>query len=212
MTGFKASQPERQSGCLASAFHSLVVEPFLSGPAAAPWDRLRLLLRVPNHDYYRVHPPVFSEPSYEEEEEEDPCALVCFMCSEPNDDNCRCREAMDAYGQTHCTSGSCDYRRQFVAPMGTFWSKPCESCVPAYRADYAAHMATVDAARVRLADLRRQAEEQVPVFLALTAAEQFRLFAEGDYSNIVVKQILDAAKIREIELLRQQQFAVVEED
>jgi hypothetical protein len=99
--------------------------------------------------------------------------------------------------------------------MGTFWSKPCESCVPAYRADYAAHMATVDAARVRLADLRRQAEEQVPVFLALTAAEQFRLFAEGDYSNIVVKQILDAAlgaKIREIELLRQQQFAVVDED
>ena len=76
-------------------------------------------------------------------------------------------------------------------------------------------MATVDAARVRLADLRRQAEEQVPVFLALTAAEQFRLFAEGDYSNIVVKQILDAAlgaKIREIELLRQQQFAVVDED
>ena len=200
MTGFKAS-------------NSLVVEPFLSGPTV---DRLRLLLRVPNHDYYRVHLPVFSEPSYEEEEEdagcEDPYALVCFYCGDHNDDNCRCREAMDAYGQTHCTSCSCDYRRQFVAPMGTFWSKPCESCVPAYRADYAAHMATVDAARVRLADLRRQAEEQVPVFLALTAAEQFRLFAEGDYSNIVVKQILDAAKIREIELLRQQQVAVVEED
>lgn len=181
---------------------------------AAPWDRLRLLLRVPNHDYYLVHPPVFSEPSYEEEED-DPCALVCFMCGDHNDDNCRCREAMDAYVQTHCTSCSCDYRRQFVAPMGTFWSEPCESCVPAYRADYAAHMATVDAARVRLADLRRRAEEQVPVFLALTAAEQFRLFAEGDYSNIVVKQILDAAlAFREIELLRhrQQQFAVVDED
>jgi hypothetical protein len=124
---------------------------------------------------------------------------------------------MDAYGQTHCTVGmcSCDYRRQFVAPMGTFWSEPCESCIPAYRADYAVHVAAVEAATARLADLRRQAEEQVPVFLALTAAEQFRLFAEGDYSNIVVKQILDAAltaKIREIELLRQLQFAVVEED
>ena len=93
--------------------------------------------------------------------------------------------------------------------MGTFWSEPCESCIPAYRADYAVHMAAVDAARARLEDLRRRAEEQVPVFLALTAAEQFRLFAEGDYSNIVVKQILDAAvgaKIREIELLRQQQL------
>jgi hypothetical protein len=99
--------------------------------------------------------------------------------------------------------------------MGTFWSEPCESCIPAYRADYAVHVAAVEAATARLADLRRQAEEQVPVFLALTAAEQFRLFAEGDYSNIVVKQILDAAltaKIREIELLRQLQFAVVEED
>lgn len=206
MTGFKASNS------LVSASSEA---PFLSGPEAT--DRLRLLLRVPNHDYYLVHPPVFTEPSYEEEEEEDadcedPCALVCFYCGDRNDDNCRCREAMDAYGQTHCTSCSCDYRRQFQEPRETFWSEPCESCIPAYRADYAVHVAAVEAATARLADLRRQAEEQVPVFLALTSAEQFRLFAEGDYSNIVVKQILDAAKIREIELLRQQQFAVVEED
>ena len=194
MTGFKAS-------------NSLVVEPFLSGPA--PWDRLRLLLRVPNHDYYLVHPPVWVAEDHQGCEEEDACALVCFMCSEPNDDNCRCREAMDAYGQVECLSCSCDYRRQFVAPMGTFWSEPCESCIPAYRADYAVHMAAVDAARARLEDLRRRAEEQVPVFLALTAIRQAALFAEGDYSNIVVKQILDAAvgaKIREIELLRQQQL------
>jgi hypothetical protein len=98
--------------------------------------------------------------------------------------------------------------------MGTFWSEPCESCVPAYRADYAVHVAAVEAASARLADLRRQAEEQVPVFLALPPIRQAALFAEGDYSNIVVKQILDAAlgaKIREIELLRQQQFAVEED-
>ena len=202
MTGFKASNS--------------LVDPFLSWsdialPRPEPTDRLRLLLRVPNHDYYLVHPPVWVAEDHQGDEEEDACALVCFMCSEPNDDNCRCREAMDAYGQTHCVVGmcACDYRRQFQEPRGTFWSEPCESCIPAYRADYAVHMATVDKARARLEDLRRRAEEQVPIFLALTAAEQFRLFAEGDYSNIVVKQILDAAlgaKIREIELLRQQQF------
>lgn len=197
MTGFKAS-------------NSLVVEPFLSEPTV---DRLRLLLRVPNHDYYLVHPPVWVAEDHQGEEEEDACALVCFMCSEPNDDNCRCREAMDAYGQVECLSCSCDYRRKFVAPMGTFWSEPCESCIPAYRADYAAHMVTVEAATARLAYLRRQAEELVPAFLALPSIRQAALFAEGDYSNIVVKQIFNAAlgaKIREIELLRQQQF--VEED
>ena len=165
--------------------------PFLSGPEST--DRLRLLLRVPNHDYYLVYPRAFTS-DYEEEEDagcEDPCALVCFMCSKPNDDNCRCREAMDAYGQVECLSCFCDYRRQFRSPRGAFWSEPCGCCIPAYRADYVAHMATISAARARLADLCRQAEELAPVFLALPPAEQAALLEECGSCNIVVRQTLD---------------------
>ena len=156
-----------------------------------PLQRLKGLLRAPNDDYYLVHPPVFTTSDEEEEAgEENPYALVCFYCSEPDDDNCRCREAMDAYGQTQCVFCSCDYRRQFVAPMGMFWSVPCESCVPAYRADYAAHLASLEMVKARLADLRSQAKELAPAFLALSSAEQAAFLAECGRCNIVVKQAL----------------------
>ena len=180
-----------------------------------PCDRIRALLRVPNDDYWFVFPPVWTaadekDASCDDDAYEDPYALVCFYCGDHNDDNCRCREAYEEYKQTDCLSPecSCNYRRRFQEPRGTSWSKPCDLCVPAYRADYAAHMAAISAASVRLADLRRRAEELAPVFLALTAAEQARLFAEGDYSNIVVKQVLDeavAARADALELLRRQQ-------
>ena len=115
---------------------------------------------------------------------------------------------MDAYGQTDCLSPecSCNYRLRFQEPRGTKWSKPCDLCVPAYRADYAAHAAAISAATARLADLSRRAEELAPVFLALTAAEQAALLEECGPCNIMVQGTLEeamtASQIYDMELLR----------
>jgi hypothetical protein len=168
-------------------------------------DRLKILLRVPNDDYWFVFPPVWTAAD-EKDDYEDPHALVCFYCGDHNDDNCRCREAMDAYGQTKCLSCKCDYRRRFRSPMGAFWSEPCGCCIPAYRADYVAHMAAVDSCKARLADLCRQAEELAPAFLALTAVEQAALLDECRPCNIMVQDAVEedmtASQIYDMELLR----------
>ena len=168
-----------------------------------PIDLIKGLLKTPNDDYWFVFPPVWTAA---DEKEEDPDALVCFYCGDPNDDNCRCREAMDAYGQVECLSCFCDYRRQFRSPMGKFWSEPCGCCIPAYRADYVAHRAAVDSCKARLEDLRSQAEELAPAFLALLPAEQAALLDECGPCNIRVKEVLEeamtASQIYDMELHR----------
>ena len=161
-----------------------------------PIQRLKDLLKNPNDDYWFVFPPVWTAADEKEEDPEEPPALVCFYCSEPNDDNCRCREAMDAYGQVECLSCFCDYKRQFRSPMGKFWSEPCGCCLPAYRADYVAHRAAVDSCKARLEDLRSQAEELAPAFLALLPAEQAALLEECGPCNIRVKEVLEEAMTR----------------
>ena len=174
-------------------------------------DRLKVLLRVPNDDYWFVFPPVWTAPDEKEADDdayEDPYALVCFYCSDPNDDKCGCAAAYGEYKQTECLSPecTCDYRRRFQGPRGSSWAKPCDLCVPAYRADYAAHMAAISAASVRLADLSRRAEELAPVFLALTAAEQAALLEECGPCNIMVQRTVEeamtASQIYDMELLR----------
>ena len=159
-----------------------------------PIQRLKDLLRVPNDDHWFVFPPVWTAAD-EKDDYEDPDALVCFYCSEPNEDNCRCREAYGEYKQTECLAPECgcDYRRRFRAPMGSSWGKPCDLCVPAYRADYAVHAAALTAASVRLADLCRQAEELAPAFLALRPVEQAALLEECGPCNIRVKEVLEEA-------------------
>jgi len=172
-----------------------------------PLDRLKILLRVPNDDYWFVFPPVWTAAD-EKDDYEDPHALVCFYCGEHNDDNCRCREAFVEYQQTECLSPecSCNYRLRFQEPRGSKWSKPCDLCIPAYRADYAVHVAAISAASVRLADLCRQAEELAPAFLALTAVEQAALLDECGSCNIMVQRTVEeamtASQIYDMELLR----------
>jgi hypothetical protein len=170
-------------------------------------QRLKDLLKNPNDDYWFVFPPVWTAAD-EKDDYEDPHALVCFYCSDPNDDKCGCAAAYGTYKQTECLSPecSCDYRRRFQEPRGTSWAKPCDLCVPAYRADYAVHVAAVEAASVRLADLCRQAEELAPAFLALTAAEQAALLEECGPCNIMVQRTVEeamtASQIYDMELLR----------
>jgi len=53
-------------------------------------------------------------------------------------------------------------------------------------------MAALAAARARLADLRRQAEELAPVFLALTPWQQANLLEQCG-CNIVVMEVLQEA-------------------
>jgi len=168
-------------------------------------DRLKILLRVPNDDYWFVFPPVWTAAD-EKDDYEDPHALVCFYCGDHNDDNCRCREAYVEYKQTHCLSCKCDYRRRFQGPRGSSWAKPCDLCIPAYRADYAVHAAAITAASVRLADLCRQAEELAPAFLALLPAEQAALLDECQPCNIMVQHTVEeamtASQLYDMELLR----------
>jgi hypothetical protein len=172
-----------------------------------PIQQLKGLLRVPNDDYWFVFPPVWTAAD-EKDDYEDPYALVCFYCGGPNDDNCRCREAYEEYKQTDCLSPecSCNYRLRFQEPRGTKWAKPCDLCVPAYRADYAVHAAAVSAASVRLADLCRQAEELAPAFLALPVAEQAALLDECQPCNIMVQHTVEeamtASQLYDMELLR----------
>jgi hypothetical protein len=170
-------------------------------------DLLKILLKNPNDDYWFVFPPVWTAAD-EKDDYEDPHALVCFYCGEHNDDACRCREAYREYQQTHCLSSECkcDYRRRFQAPRGSSWAKPCDLCVPAYRADYAVHAAARSAASVRLADLCRQAEELAPAFLALLPAEQAALLDECGPCNIMVQSTVEeamtASQLYDMELLR----------
>ena len=170
-------------------------------------DRLKILLKHPNDDHWFVFPPVWTAAD-EKDDYEDPHALVCFYCGEHNDDKCGCAAAYGTYKQTECLSPECgcDYKRRFQEPRGTSWAKPCDLCVPAYRADYAVHMAAIDAACVRLEDLRRQAEELAPAFLALLPAEQAALLDECGPCNIRVKEVLEedmtASQLYDMELHR----------
>ena len=193
--------PKRQHSVSSQSLHAA------HGYTLSNLDRIRDLLRVPNDDYWFVFPPVWTAAD-EKDDYEDPHALVCFYCSDPNDDKCGCAAAYGTYKQTECLSPecSCDYRRRFQEPRGTSWAKPCDLCVPAYRADYAVHFAAVEAASVRVADLCRQAEELAPAFLALTAAEQAALLEECGPCNIMVQRTVEeamtASQIYDMELLR----------
>ena len=170
-----------------------------------PIQRLKDLLKNPNDDYWFVHPPVWTAADEKDdyEDPEEPHALVCFYCSEPNDDKCGCAATYGAYQQTECLWCPCDYKRRF---QGSSWGKPCDLCVPAYRADYVAHRAAVDSCKARLEDLRRQAEELTPAFLALLPAEQAALLEECGPCNIRVKEVLEedmtASQIYDMELHR----------